>query len=145
MIVQIVITVKTELADNMKDFLINIGLAALAVFAPVQQSMCVVGVLIFIDLILGLYGAYKNGEPITSTKLKDTIVKMVVYQLGIISAFLAQEYLAKLIPFVNITLGYIALTEFKSIAENISKITKQDFLKYVKEAINQKLNKGKNE
>jgi phage-related holin len=124
----------------MKQYIINLTLAAIAVISPIKEALLVVGFLIAVDLILGIYAAIKNDIKIESRKLKHTVVKILVYQIVIISAFLCENYLAKAIPFINITLGYIAITEFKSIAENMGKINKQNFLKYLKTYINDRLN-----
>lgn len=124
----------------MKQYIINLTLAAIAVISPIKEALLVVGFLIAADLILGIYAAIKNDIKIESRKLKHTVVKILVYQIVIISAFLCENYLAKAIPFINITLGYIAITEFKSIAENMGKINKQNFLKYLKTYINDRLN-----
>jgi phage-related holin len=124
----------------MKQYIINLILAAIAVISPIKEALLVVGFLIAVDLILGIYAAIKNDIKIESRKLKHTVVKILVYQIVIISAFLCENYLAKAIPFINITLGYIAITEFKSIAENMGKINKQNFLKYLKTYINDRLN-----
>jgi phage-related holin len=124
----------------MKQYIINLTLAAIAVISPIKEALLVVGFLIAADLILGIYAAVKNDIKIESRKLKHTVVKILVYQIVIISAFLCENYLAKAIPFINITLGYIAITEFKSIAENMGKINKQNFLKYLKTYINDRLN-----
>ncbi len=116
-------------------------LIALSVLAPITEAMITCGVLIVSDLIMGLIAAYKNNEKIESKKLKNTVVKMLVYQLLIISAFIAEKYMAPFIPLTKITLSFIAIVEFSSLAENFQKITGLPFIKYIRRLIDDKLNK----
>ena len=127
----------------MKDITLSLLLAAIAVLSPIYTAMTTCGVLIFFDLILGLIAAKRQGIKIESRKLKFTVVKMLVYQLVIISAFLAEKYMIDFIPLNKITMAFIAIVEFKSIAENFEKITGLPFFKFVKGWLNEKLNKIK--
>ena len=87
----------------MKDITLSLLLAAIAVLSPIYTAMTTCGVLIFFDLILGLIAAKRQGIKIESRKLKFTVVKMLVYQLVIISAFLAEKYMIDFIPLNKIT------------------------------------------
>ena len=129
----------------MKNYIITSITSVVTVLAPVKIAMIATGVLIFLDLLMGLFAAHKQGIKIESRKLKFTLVKMIVYQLLIISAFISEKYLIDVIPFVKITLGFIATVEFTSVAENFQKITGLPFFKFVKEFIQEKLNKVKKE
>jgi hypothetical protein len=127
----------------MKDILFNIGLATLAVIAPLQSAILACGFLISMDLCFALIAAYKNGEKIESKKLKITAIKMLVYNLFLISGFIAETYLSSYIPFVKIIVTYLSSVEIFSISESFQKITGLPILKYIKEQIMNKLNKGK--
>jgi len=128
----------------MKQYLLNLLLATIAILSPIKEAMFTVGALIFIDLMLGVYASYKNNIKIESKKLKNTVVKTLVYQVVIISAFICESYLVNIIPFLKVTLAFIAIVEFKSIAENMTKITGKDFYSYIKSFINTKLNQVEN-
>jgi phage-related holin len=93
------------------------------------------------DLIMGIVASRKLGEKIESKKLKNTLVKMVVYQLLIISAFISEKYMVDFIPLTKITLAFVAIVEFTSLAENFQKITGLPFVKYIAKYINNMLNK----
>ncbi|MFM7088509.1 MAG: phage holin family protein [Candidatus Paceibacterota bacterium] len=127
----------------MKEYIASLFMACIAVLAPLQSAMITVGVLIFIDLVLGLIAAKKQQIKIESRKLKFTAVKMLVYQLLIISAFIAEKYLIDWLPLNKITMAFIAVVEFTSIGENFQKITGLPFYQFIKDWLNQKLNKVK--
>ena len=123
--------------------LLKLGFTVLALLAPIQESILAVGFLIIVDLIMGIAGALKVKEKIKSARLKNTAVKMLVYNLLLISSFIAETYLAPYIPFVKIALGFLATVEIASIGENFEKVTGLSFLKYLKGFINEKLNSTK--
>ena len=98
--------------------------AVVLVLSPIQATMITVGVLITADLITGIIAAWKRGETIQSSKLRNTIIKMVIYQLAIISAFLLETFILKSGDIiVKVVAGTIGITEFKSIIENLEKGT----------------------
>ena len=128
----------------MKQYIINLILATLVILAPIQSALIACGFLITIDLLFGIIAAKKNGIKIESGKLKITAIKMLVYQLFLISGFVAETYLSSYIPFVKIILTYLSSVEILSISESFQKITGLPIIKYIKEQIMNKLNKGKN-
>lgn len=125
----------------MREHLVTFGLTMAAFFSPIWTSMLAVGCLIGIDTITGILGARKIGEKITSKRLSSVIYKMIAYQLIIITAHLCESYLFKQVPFLSITLAFLAMVEFYSVAENFQKITGKNLLKYVREFIEDKFKK----
>lgn len=122
--------------DNMREWFYKTGLVAVAALAPIHSVMIVVGILITMDLITGLWAAYKKGEAISSAALRRTVSKFVIYQIAVISAFIVQKYmLADLIPASNIVAGVIGMVELKSVLENASKILGGDVFKIVLEKL----------
>ena len=78
---------------------------------------------VFADTVTGLMAAKKQQEPITSTKLKRTIEKIVIYFVAIM-IFRGAEITFKLpVPITYMTAMLIASTELWSIAENTKKMT----------------------
>ncbi|MEO5367565.1 MAG: phage holin family protein [Magnetococcus sp. WYHC-3] len=103
----------------MKDWLSNLGLAVLAIFAPIKAVIFTVGALVFADLILGLACAIKNKEPITSRAIRSTVSKLLAYQIAIMLGFLVEKNLIEeSVPITKILSGLIGIAEFKSILEN---------------------------
>ena len=127
----------------MIDLITKIGLAILAILAPIQTAILGVGFLIVADLITGIVAAYKRGESIRSERLKNTAVKMLVYNLLLTSSFIAETYLTPWIPFTNVALSFLAIIEVKSLGENFQSITGISFVTYLKSYLNNKLNAPK--
>lgn len=124
----------------MKTYIINFLISVITVLAPLQESVLAIGFLIFTDLIMGLISSYRKNIPITSKRLKNTGVKLLVYNLLLISGFVAENYLVNWIPFIKISLTFLCLVEIKSIGENFTSITGLPFTKYLKDKINNYLN-----
>ena len=127
----------------MIDLITKTGLAILAILAPIQTAILGVGFLIVADLITGIVAAYKRGERIRSERLKNTAVKMLVYNLLLTSSFIAETYLTPWIPFTNVALSFLAIIEVKSLGENFQSITGISFVTYLKSYLNNKLNTPK--
>ncbi len=108
----------------MKNYLISFLVSLVAILSPVVPILLTVGTLITIDFIIGLWRAYKMKEKITSRKMGNTISKMLLYQLMILSLFLLETFiLTDILPFTKIAAGLIGVVEIKSISESIEKVT----------------------
>lgn len=83
--------------------------------------------------------ARKRGEPITSSNLRKTISKIVIFQTAILLAFLTEHYMmADLLPVSKIVAGYIGMTEYTSILENLNDINGGSIFKALIEKLNKK-------
>jgi len=110
--------------------LLTKGLTWVGLFlVPIQATMLSIGVLVLLDLITGLWAAHKNGEVITSQGIRRTVSKTLAYQMAVIASFIMEQQFLMGIPVVRVVSGLIAVTEFKSLMENITKITGLDFMK----------------
>ena len=136
-------TAKTVLVDNMKSILIKILMSLVAIIAPLQSSILAMGFLIMADLVLGILASRKKGIPFSSKRLKDTGIKMLVYNTLLISGFVAQTYMVNWLPFVKIVLTFLAIVEITSLSESFQAITGLPFIKFIKDQIDHHLNKGK--
>ncbi len=116
----------------MKQWVVQIILAALAVLAPIKALLISVGFLIIADLITGIWAAIKRKEKIKSSVMRRTISKAVIYQLAVVSGFLVELYmLESFLPVSKIIASVIGLVELKSILENANVILGQDLFKTV--------------
>lgn len=107
-------------------------ISLLAVFAPIQPMLLVTGFLIFADLLSGILAAKKRKETINSAGFRRTISKILVYNLAVISGFLVETYMiSDLLPISKLIAGVIALTELRSILENLNCINGVDLFKTV--------------
>jgi phage-related holin len=110
--------------------LIKAGLAVLALLAPIKAALITAMVVTVIDLVSGLLAARKRGEKITSAGLKNTLVKIFVYQFVIILGyFIEKNLIGDLLPLTKILTGYIGITELLSVLENLEDITGLPILK----------------
>lgn len=115
--------------DKVLKFL-EAGIVSLvAIFAPVHKLLLATGVMIFGDLITGILASRKRGAPITSAGLRRTLTKIVVYEAAICFAFIAEQYISDLLPFVKMASAMIAVVELKSIYENLNAASGMDLLK----------------
>lgn len=114
-----------------------------AFFLTINTFMIAIGVLIILDFIFGIMAAKKKGEKINSKRMSDSIVKILVYQLLIISAQIVHLYLVpEWLPLLGITLAFLGLVEFFSISESFTTITGKNFIKFIREYIKGKLKSG---
>lgn len=122
----------------------NLSVALLAVLAPIKAIMLAALALIVIDLITGLWRAKKTGENITSSGIRRTITKIVAYELALIAGLIMEQYLlGGSMPVIKLVAGLIAMTEGKSVLENLSEITGVDLVKAVMDKIQGSKPEGK--
>lgn len=100
-----------------------------AIFAPIQSLIVTTAVMIVIDLVTGIWAAIKRKEPITSAGLRRTVSKILVYEVAIMLAYLAEHYMSDAIPFVKMASAMVSVVELKSIYENLDGISGGDLLK----------------
>lgn len=113
--------------------------ASLAVFLPIKELMLTIGFLVGADLVVGLWKAIKIGQRIRSRRLSDTITKLLLYQLAIMSGFLIETFIiSELIPVTKLISTVVAIIEFKSIIESIEAVTGKDLWSKIKTIIGRK-------
>ncbi len=105
----------------MRDFFETLALSLLAVFTPIRPLMLVTGVLVLADMITGIMAARKSRQPITSSGLKQSVKKLLMYEVALCLSYLVHKYMiGDLLPAEKIIAAMVALTELKSIMENFS-------------------------
>ena len=74
-------------------------LALVTIFLPIKELMITIGFLVGADMIVGIWKAIKLGIKIRSRRMSDSVTKMLLYQLAIVSGFLIETYIIEqLIP-----------------------------------------------
>jgi hypothetical protein len=109
----------------------------LVFLTPIHPLLYTIYILLIFDLITGVAKAVRSKEPITSKRMRDTIIKFVFYSIAVFIAFQVDItlfsavalYLSKLVG------GYIILIEFQSNIENISTITGVDLWMMIKDKV----------
>ena len=98
-----------------------------AFFLPISGILIMIGVLISIDTITGIWKAKKLGDKITSRKLSAIISKLALYEITVIMFFLIDKFILNEIiltffsvPFMltKVTALVLASIEVMSINEN---------------------------
>lgn len=111
-------------------------LTLLSVFAPVGPVLATILALVVVDLITGLVVSRKAGIPVTSEGLKKSVLKLSLYLIAALLAFLVGNYLTgPLVPVLNIVSGLIGITELKSVLENLDLISGGSLMKVIISAI----------
>ena len=114
-------------------------LASLAVFLPIKELMLTIGFLVAADMVVGIWKALKLKQRIRSRRMSDTITKLLLYQIAIMSGFLIESFIiAELIPITKLVATVIAVIEFKSIIESIESVTGKDLWSKIKSIIGRK-------
>lgn len=114
-------------------------LACMSIFLPIKELMLTVGFLVGADMVVGIWKALKTGQQIRSRRMSDTITKMLLYQLAIVSGFLIEKYIiTDMLPIAKLIGSVIAIIEFKSIVESIESVTGQNLWTKIKEVIGRK-------
>lgn len=107
----------------------KLAIAVGLVFAPIEAKLGATLALVVLDFGLGLWAAKKAGTPITSNRMRDTVGKLLGYELAIAVGFIAEHYLTgDKLPIADIANTYVALTECTSCLENLNVITGKDLL-----------------
>lgn len=97
-----------------------LGALVITLLTPTQGAMLTVVALGLIDLITGIIASLKDGRPITSSGIKRTVLKLMVYEIAIVCSFVVERYLTGPdMPIMRYATTLIGLTEFKSILENL--------------------------
>lgn len=108
----------------MLDFIKGLGIAALAVFAPIQAILLTVFIAMSTDLILGLLVARKKKVKISSSRLRDSVAKLLIYEIVIMIGYLAETYIGILdLPLAKLLGTAVIAVEFKSLLENAEILT----------------------
>jgi hypothetical protein len=114
-------------------------LASLAVFLPIKELMLTIGFLVASDMLVGIWKALKLKQRIRSRRMSDTVTKLLLYQIAIMSGFLIETFIiSELIPITKLVATVIAVIEFKSIVESIESVTGKDLWSKLKAIIGRK-------
>lgn len=98
-----------------------LALTLVTVFAPTKNVVITVMALSMVDLLLGVLVSRKQGLPISSNGLRRTIIKVCLYEVAVLSAFIVgKELVGPELPVMTMVTSLIGLTELKSILENLA-------------------------
>jgi hypothetical protein len=130
--------------NDIKQWISSLLIVLWAYVADIHGTMLAIGMLIFIDTLLGVYKSRKLKRKITSRRLSAIISKMLLYQGAVISIYLIDKnIMGGLVgifietPFfiTKLTATVIALIELYSIKENLDAIAGKSIWQYTKSII----------
>ena len=109
--------------------LINIKIVASAILSVLfflfgslyTEALIAIAMLMMMDTTLGVWASYIEGEEITSRRFSRAVVKSIVYFAGISAGYFADLT----VPFDIMqatVIGFVGVTEFISILENIGRM-----------------------
>lgn len=105
------------------EYLEAAAISAWAVLAPIKAVMLTAGVLIFADLLTGVWAAAKRKEKITSKGISRTVAKIFLYEMALVTSYLVHQYMTgDLLPADKLVAGLIGIVELKSILENLNAV-----------------------
>jgi len=113
-----------------------------AFFLPISGILIMIGVLISIDTITGIWKAKKLGEKITSRKLSSIISKLALYELTVIMFFLIDKFILNdiiltffSVPFMltKVVALVLASIEVMSINESYKQVKQVDLWQSAKD------------
>ena len=108
---------------DLKSYLVKAGVVLVAILAPIQATLLTTLALVVCDMITGIIAARKRGEKITSAKMRNTLSKLLIYEMLVIISYFTQIYLlSNAFPVTNLITGIIGMTELKSCLENSESI-----------------------
>lgn len=100
-----------------------IALSTVAALAPTKPLLIAALTLVVADTLVGLWRAWRAGETITSAGLRRSVAKALVYEVAILSAFVAEKFLlGDLVPASKLVAGAIGAVELRSVLESLNEI-----------------------
>ncbi|MES2265599.1 MAG: phage holin family protein [Bacteroidota bacterium] len=123
--------------NGLISFAVKYFLIFLVFLTPIHPLLYTIYILLMFDLVTGITKAVKSKEPITSKRMRDSILKFIFYSIAVYIGYQVDItlfskialYLSKLVG------GYIILIEFQSNIENISTITGVNLWMMIKDKV----------
>jgi len=97
--------------------------SAIAFFEPISMMMYLLIFTVAIDLISGLFKAWKTKQRISSFRLRDSVLKLFLYLAVTMIAYGVQVICLWNIQLANIVSAFIIFAELISISENLDVIS----------------------
>lgn len=107
-----------EVLSSIWGWFITAAFAAVNFYAGYKLAFVSVGVLIMIDMMLGIWAAIKQGKYARSELMRDTVSKVVIYGLALVALIHIERLCGDTYFGVNICAALICATEFWSVSGN---------------------------
>lgn len=130
----------------LKQYLLATAVTLAAIFAPAKTALVTVMVLPLADLVLAVICAVRAKKPITSSGLKRTVAKILMYETATVLAFLTEQFLTgPVVPAARLVTGLIGLTELKSCLEHLDSLSGGSLFKTILDRLSPSSLKSKDE
>lgn len=129
------------------NWLISSLIAVVAFFEPISLIFHFILFGVLLDLVSGLFKAWVKKEKITSSRLRDTAIKLFLY-VGLVALIYGIQLTCMWgLPIANIVAAFLLFAEAVSISENLDEITgkKLGIALFIKKIRNKYFNKKDNE
>ena len=121
----VIYTVSTAFSPSLFKFIFSALFIVISFMFDIDQkeALFALFVLVLLDFTTGISAAKYLGEPIRSSKIKHTAIKLTSYFVIIAGAHLAEHGLAKYLAVVDETVtAFFLLTELISLLENMGRL-----------------------
>ena len=105
----------------------------LAFFLPISGILLMIGVLIVIDTIAGIWKAKKIGEKITSRRLSAIISKLALYEVTVIMFFLIDRFILNDIVLIFFSVPFMLTKVVALVLSSIEVMSINESWKQVKQ------------
>jgi hypothetical protein len=107
-----------------------------AFLSPIRPLMIAVGALVALDGVTGLCASLREKKRITSHRLFDSVVKVMVYQCCVITGLILEAHLfGGQVPAAKMIGAVIVAVEAKSILENGERIAGAPIFRTIRERL----------
>lgn len=113
-------------------------LAAQEYFLPIASFIKLSAILVAADWLTGILASVINGVPLTSVRMKRTVIKITGYSIALIVAHEVSLTLLNGFQATYFATFYIASTELKSLDENMEKLFGFSILGFLSKQVDQK-------
>ena len=120
----ILLTIKETFGDKI---IYLIG-SFVVLLMPHLYSFAAIGVLVFVDLATGILASRQRPK---SRGIYFTIVKMLIYMMLLLGSIFAEKLMTDSLPFIEVALLIISVSEILSIYENVGRFLGVDLKKWV--------------
>lgn len=135
------ILLKVESAANWGGYVAAMLGWALSFILPIKDFLILTTSLVILDLLTGLVAANRRKEKVVSRGLMRTPAKLLLYYSAILAAEGVQVVFVHMLPVTYVAAFTIALTELKSIMENVDSGTGTGLVKAVVDKLSALLKK----
>lgn len=129
--------------DTIKKLAIQFILFVWLYLTPILETGLIILLFVCFDFVTGVWASLKEGNTFTSSGMKRSVVKYVVYGIALIVSLMFSKHFG--LDILTVVAFFIGSIEVKSIFENLYRITNINFLNAIVEILGNYAEKLKGE